>query len=145
MNGKLSPVGLQTESLTSYYGLTQDIAKSFRCCVNGKLSLEGLQTESLTSYYGLTQVINESTHLLSNSSSCNDPKFTTQANLVTHSGAYSSFHKNFHQQITFAKFDFHILCSTTYKRLVWNYMKVGTLFIQPTINELNWENVFSNI
>ena len=61
---------------------------SSRWCLNNKSSLENLQIESLTSYYGLTQVINETTHLLSNSLSCIDLIFTTQLNLVTHSGVH---------------------------------------------------------
>ena len=66
---------------------------SSRWCLNNKSSPENLQIESLTSYYGLTQVINETTHFLSNSLSCIDLTFTTQLNLVTHSGVHSSFHK----------------------------------------------------
>ena len=75
------------------YILVDYNAMSSQWCLNNKSSPENLQIESLTSYYGLTQVINETTHLLSNSLSCIDLIFTTQLNLVTHSGVHSSFHK----------------------------------------------------
>ena len=102
-------------------------AKSSTRCVNDTLSHEGLEIESLTFYHGLTQVIYESTHLLLNSSFCNDLIFTTQPNLVNHSGTYSSLHKNCTaQKMKFSK-------------------KADTLFIQRVFDELNRGNVFSNI
>ena len=69
-------------------------------------SNEGLLIDSLTSYYGLHQLISEPTHKSNNSSTCIDLIFTSQPNLVTNSGVYSSLHPDCHHQITFASFTF---------------------------------------
>ena len=112
---------------------------------NDKSSTEGLQIDSLTSYYGLSQIMNEATHILPNSSSCIDLIFTSQPNLVTHSGVHSSLHENCHHQLTFAKFDLRIEYPPPYERLVWNYNEAETSLIHRAIKEFDWEKAFAGL
>ena len=67
-------------------------AWSSRWCINGKSNYEGTKIDCLATEHDLKQVINEPTHLLENSSSCIDLKFTSQPNLVKDAGIHSSFH-----------------------------------------------------
>ena len=55
-----------------------------------KTTIEGTQLESLTSVYGFHQLISQPTHLLPQTSSCNDLIFTEQPNLIVDSGVHPS-------------------------------------------------------
>ena len=106
--------------------------------MNGdKTSPEGLQIDSLTSFYGLNQLIKEPTHITNTSSSCIDLIFTSQPNLVTHSGVYSSLYGSCKHQIVFVKFNFHILYPPPYERVVWNYDRVDCNSIQRSISNFD--------
>ena len=78
-------------------------AKSSNWCSIDTTNYEGTQIDSLTSFFGLHQMISEPTHFLTHSNSCIDLIFTSQPNLVTHSGSYASLHKNCHHSIVFVK------------------------------------------
>ena len=75
---------------------------------NDITTFEGCKIDIGTSQFGLSQIIKEPTHFLSNSASCIDLIFTSQPNLVMHSGVYPSLHSNCHHQIVFAKFNLTI-------------------------------------
>ena len=82
-----------------------------------------MQIESISSLYGFSQLIPEATHILQNSSSCIDPIFTDQPNLVINSGIKPSLHKNFHHHIIYSKLNLQIAYPPLYQRLVWDYKK----------------------
>ena len=67
------------------------------------LSVEGNHTDSLTSMFGLHQVISGPIHILSQSSSCIDLRFTDQPHLVSNCSIHASLHPNCHHQITYCK------------------------------------------
>ena len=60
--------------------------KSKNWCINHKTTTEGAKNEFVTSQYGLHQIKNEPTHVSEKSSSCIDLIFTSEPNLVVHSG-----------------------------------------------------------
>ena len=76
---------------------------------------EGSKIDMATSQFSLSQVIKEPKHILSNSASWIDLIFTSEPNLVMHSGVYPSLHPNCHHQIVFAKFNLTILYPPPYK------------------------------
>ena len=117
-------------------------AKSSNWWSGDNTSHEGLQIDSLTSFYGLHQIISEPTHILNNTSSCIDLIFTSQPNLVSNSGVYSSLHNNCHHNIIYAKFNLKIEYPPPYERLVWNYSKADITSIQKSASQFNWENSF---
>ena len=59
-----------------------------------KTSYGGSKIDAKTSQFGLQQLINEPTHLVADSSSFIDLKFTSQPNLVIKSGVHSPLHRN---------------------------------------------------
>ena len=120
-------------------------AKSSNWWTGDNTSYEGLRIDSLTSFYGLEQLISEPTHIVNNSSSCIDLIFTSQPNIITHSGVSSSLHNNCHHQLTFAKFNLEIEYPPPYERVVWDYNKANTELIQRAIDLVNWENIFANL
>ena len=120
-------------------------AKSSNWWCGDKTSHEGLQIDSLASFYGLYQLISQPTHVLENSSSCIDLIFTSQPNLVTHSGVYSSLHNNCHHNIVFAKFNLKIEYPPPFERLVWNYGKANTDLIRRAAVLFDWENAFMSL
>ena len=73
---------------------------------NDKITTEDSKVANLTSQYGLKQIINQPTHILNNSSSCNDLLFTSKPNLVMEL-VHSSLHSNYHHQIIYARFTTH--------------------------------------
>ena len=120
-------------------------ARSSNWWINDKTSHEGLQIDSLTSYYGLHQLITEPTHLLNNSSTCIDLIFTSQPNLITNSGVYSSLHPNCHHQIIFATLNLEIYYPPPYERQVWNYEKANSELIQRAMKNFNWDVLFTSM
>ena len=120
-------------------------AKSSHWCPNDTSSNEGILIDSLSSYYGLFQLISEPTHILPNFSSCIDLIFTSQPNLVIQSGVYPSLHSNCHHNITFVKFDLFIEYPPSYSRLVWNYGKAETPFIQECTSNFDWIQNLSDL
>ena len=76
-------------------------AKSSNWHKHDKTRNEGSKVEVIMSQFGLRQLIQEPTHILSNSSSCNDLVFMSQPNLVMESGVHSSLHENCHHQLVY--------------------------------------------
>ena len=99
---------------------------------NDITTFEGCKVDITTSQFGLRQTIKEPTHNLSNSTSCIDLIFTSQPNLVMHSGVHPSLHLNCHHQI-FVNFNLTIFYPPLYKRLVWHYQQVNTDLIKRII------------
>ena len=95
-----------------------------------------------SSFLAILILISQPTHLLPSSSTCIDLVFTDQSNLVVDSGVHSSFHKNFHHQITFCKLNLQIEYPPPYKRLVWDYKKADTNSIRKTLKQVNREFLF---
>ena len=71
-------------------------ARSSNWCKYDISNKEEVQIDSVISTHGLEQFIYEPTHILSNSSSCNDLIFTNQPSLVVDSGTHTSLHPNYH-------------------------------------------------
>ena len=109
---------------------------------NGITTFEVCKIDIATSQFGLSQIMKEPTHILSNSTSCIDLNFTSQPNLVIHSGVHPSLHPNCHHQIIFAKFNLFIFYPPLYKRLVWHYQQANTDYIKWAIELFDWEKVF---
>ena len=63
---------------------------------NDITTFEGCTIDIATSQVSLNQIIKEPTHILSNSASCIDLIFTSQPNLVMHTGVHLSLHQNCH-------------------------------------------------
>ena len=61
---------------------------------NDITSYEGSHIGSLTTRYRFHQIISDPTHLLPNSSSCNDLVFADQPNLAVDSGVHLTLHGN---------------------------------------------------
>ena len=47
-------------------------------------------------------------------------------------------------EITYAKFNLHILYPPTYQRLVWDYKNANASPIQMALNMIDWNKLFSN-
>ena len=105
---------------------------------NDITTFEGCKIDIATSQFGLSQIIKEPTHILSNSTSCIDLIFTSQPNLVLHSGVHPSLHSNCHHQIIFAKFNLFIFHPPSYKQLVWHYQQANTDLIKRAIELFDW-------
>ena len=78
---------------------------------------EGTKIDALTSYHGLHQLISQPTHILANSSSCIDLKFTGQLNLIIDCGIHPSLHANCHHQIIYFKLNLRVIHPPPYQRL----------------------------
>ena len=85
---------------------------------NDSTNFEGSKIDFLTSSFGFHQIINKPTHILNNSSSCNNLIFTTQPNLVMDSGVHSSLHANCHHQLPYVKFNLNVFYPPPYEREV---------------------------
>ena len=85
---------------------------------NDSTNFEGSKIDFLTSSFGFHQIINKPTHILNNSSSCNDLIFTTQPNLVMDSGVHSSLHANCHHQLPYVKLNLNVFYPPPYEREV---------------------------
>ena len=79
--------------------------------------------------------------------SCIDLIFTSQPNLVMHSGIHPLLHPNCHHQIVFCKIqpDNFIFYPQPCKRLVWHYQQANNDLIKPVIEQFDWEKSFSNL
>ena len=60
------------------------------------------------------------------------------------SGVHASLHPNCHHQIVYAKLDLKIEYPPLYERLVWDYNKTKTQFLNRTTKTFNWEKLFEN-
>ena len=100
---------------------------------NDSTDTEGSKIDILTSTFGFHQIIKEKTHILNNSSSSIDLKFTSQANLVTESGVHSSLHENCNHQITYVKFNLNVIYPPPYETEVWHYKLANSECIQRAI------------
>ena len=85
-----------------------------------------------------------STHIIRDSSSCIDLKFTSQPNLVIESGMHSSLHLYYHHQITYAKFNLKVYYPPPYEREIWHYEKVNVDHMRRWIDEFSWKRCFAN-
>ena len=83
-------------------------AKSCNWSINDTTTREGAQLDSITSLYGMKQLIPEPTHILQQSSSCIDPIFTNQSNIVMDLGVDSSLRPKCHHQIAYSKLNLKI-------------------------------------
>ena len=68
-------------------------AKSSNWFKHDTATYEGSKVDGIMSQFGLKQLIQETTHILTDSSSCIDLIFTSQPNLVMESGVHSSSSK----------------------------------------------------
>ena len=59
------------------------------------------------------------------------------------SGVHSSLHKNYHHQLTCAKFNLKIYHPPPYEQ-VWYYQKANIENIREAIGEFPWERHFAN-
>ena len=109
------------------------------------ITFEGCKIDIATSQLGLSKIIKEPTHILSNSASCMNLIFTSQPNLVMHSGVHSSLHPDCHHQIVFAKFNLTIFYPPSYKQLVRHYQQPNTDLIKRAIELLGWGKSLSNL
>ena len=112
-------------------------AKSHNSCKGDKTTASGSKLEIMTSHYGLSQIINELTYILKDSSSCIDLVFTSQPNVALDTGVHSSLHPSSHHQTLFAKFDFKVFLSSTFR-------KTNTVQIKNALASFNWEQVLCN-
>ena len=85
---------------------------------NNITTFKAYKIDTATSQFSLSQIIKEPTHILSNSTSCIHLIFTSQPNLVMHSGIHLSLHPNCHHQVVFTKFNITIFYPQTYKELL---------------------------
>ena len=95
-----------------------------------KTSYEGSTIDAIISQFGLQQLIKEPTHTLTDSSSCIDPLFTSQPNLVMKSRVHSSHHQNCHHQIIYGKINFKVFYPPPYEREIWHYQLANAGQIQ---------------
>ena len=114
--------------------------ENWKC--HDKSSHEGNAIENVTAQFGLHQIIKEPTHKLDTSSSCIEPIFTSQANLISVSGVHFSLHPNCNHQIVFAKLNLHIVYAQPYLREIWHYREAKKGIIRRAIKEFNWEKAF---
>ena len=110
--------------------------------VRGHYYLNGTQIDSLTTTHSFKQIISDPTHILSQSSSCNDLIFTDQPNYVTDCGTLPSLHPNCHHQITFCKLNLKVEYPFHYERLVWNFKKSNNDAIKKAIEIVTWKYLF---
>ena len=110
-------------------------SKSSKWFCQDKNRFEGDAIENKISQFALHQVIKEPTHILDTSSSCIDPIFTPQPNLMTESGVHSSLHSNCHHQKIFAKFNLEVVYLPCYVREVWYYKDVNTELLINSIGK----------
>ena len=84
-------------------------AKLKSCYINDRTTSQGNVLQYIRSQFGLQQIIKEPTHILDNFFSCNDLIFTSQSNLRSESGVYTSLHPSCHHQVVYAKFNLKIV------------------------------------
>ena len=128
----------------NFLNLGEFNAKSNPWFKSDNTTYEGSKIDGVTSTFGLQQIINESTHIIGDSSSCIDLKFTSKPNLVMQSGMHSSLHLNCHHQVTYAKFSLKIYYPPPCERAIWHYEKANVYHIRRSIDEFSWERCFAN-
>ena len=109
------------------------------------ITFEGCKIDIATSQLGLSKIIKEPTYILSNSASCKNVIFTSQPNIIMHSGIHSSLRPDCHHQIVFAKFNLTIFYPPPYKQLVRHYQQPNTDLIKRAIELLGWGKSLSNL
>ena len=102
-----------------------------------KTTTEGRHLEALTSLCNFGQLISETTHILSNSSSCVDLIFANQPNLVGNCSTHSTLDTKCHHQIRHSKVNPNIEYPPPCERLVWNYKKANTESIKKSFESAN--------
>ena len=65
--------------------------------------------------------------------------------MITSSGALPSIHPNCHHQIIYANINFKIVYPPPYDRLVWHYDRADNVAIRRSIDNVDWERIFSDI
>ena len=98
-----------------------------------------------SSQFGLEQIIKEHTHIIGDFSLCIDLIFTNQPNLVLASGVHFSLHANYHDHITFAKFNLKMHLSPPYEREIRHYQKANVEQIRQAISQFPWDVRVANI
>ena len=81
-------------------------------------SFEGSQMEFLDSQFARSQVIKEPTPFLDNSKFCINLIFTSQPNVIMHSGVNPSLLSNCHHQIIYVKVDLKVFYHPPYEKTV---------------------------
>ena len=107
-----------------------------KCCnwlINDIATPGGVQLDSITSLYGTKQLISEPAHILQQSSSCINPIFTNQLNIVMDSGVDSSLRPKCHHQIIYSKLNLKLEYPRPYIRKIWNYNRAETNLINRAI------------
>ena len=99
----------------------------------------------MTSSSGIKQLIAELTYILPTSSSCTDPLFTNQSNMVMNSGVILSIYQSCHHHILFAKVNLKIFYTSPYTRRIWDYSNSNHKAINNTIDGFHWEKASSNV
>ena len=64
-------------------------------------------------------------------------------NVAVNSGVHPSLHVKYHHQIIHCKFNLMIVYPPPYERLVWDYKRANTDAIITSINQVDWEFMFS--
>ena len=106
---------------------------------NDLTTSEGNQLDATNSSYGLRQVICKPIYILPSWSSCIDLIFINQNNFIMDSSVHGSLHPNCHHQIVYSKLNLKIEYPPLYERLVWDYNKTNTQFLNRTIGTFNCE------
>ena len=115
------------------------------CYKHGTTTYEGSNVDAITPQFGLNQLIQEPTHILTDSSSCIDPIFTSQANLVMESRVHSSLHPSSHHQIIYAKINLKVFYPSPYEHEIWHYQRANIDLIQRAIKQFSWEKSTGNL
>ena len=112
---------------------------------NDITTFEGCKIDIATSQFGLSQIIKEPTRILSNSASCIDSVFTSQPNLVMHSGVHPSLHPNCHHQIFSRKFNLVYLIKRAIELFDWE-KSLSNLDVNKQVSVFNETimNIFEN-
>ena len=103
---------------------------------NDITTFEGCKIDMATSQFSLSQIMKEPTHILSSLASCIDLIFTSQPNLLTHSGVHRSLHPNCRHQIVFTKFNLTIFYPPPYKRFSGTINKQILILLNEQLNYL---------
>ena len=112
---------------------------------NDITTFEGSKINMVTSGFSLSQATKEPKHILSNSTSSIGLIFSSQFNIVMHSGVHPSLHPNCYHQTVFSKFNLTIFYPPLEKRLVWQDQLANTDVIKGAIELSDWEKFFSNL
>ena len=115
---------------------------------NNKTTFEGSKIDMATFQFSLSLIMKETTHILSNAASYIILIFTSQPNLVMHSGIHSSIHSGIRVvtiKLSLQNSPSQLFYPLPYKRLVWHYQQANTDFIKQVTELFNWEKNLSNL